>query len=555
MLFLRKGIDKAKVWVVMVNIVGRSALLFLGKSLVLTGLFSAVVVQAVGAQDSSQGSSKLSSGEMLDDRTSRLAKDIPRTGDVPQPATTVKEWVAQMEADTVQVTGVRLSAKDAGLDIILETQGGKPLKVDASKFRTEGNSLIADIPNAVLALPNAPDFNANRPTEDIANVRVAQLDAVTIRVSVAGDAAPPKTAVALKVGELVYSLTPEAEELDEEEIVATGQDQRDNTSVGTKTDTPLRDIPQSIQVVPRQVIQDTQSRNLAEALENVPGVLTQGSGIASPRTYLTIRGFENYNGLLNGLPDPQIFSDNIFFNVERVEVLKGPASVLYGDGGFGNIGGTVNYVTRRPLKNPFFEVEASVSAHNFYEGTVDVSGPLNTSKSVLGRFIAGYQSDGSYIDFNASQAVGFAPSLSFQLGSKSNLILEGDLTITEREMAGTLPVIGTLLPNPNGKVRSSFNSAEPPAVDNLVYNGRIGYQFEHKFNENLILRNAFRYVTFLDNDRDNDIFNSDLDADNRTLNRSVSKGSQYYHYFLVDTNLLSKFKRVKLSIKFYLALA
>jgi outer membrane receptor protein involved in Fe transport len=406
---------------------------------------------------------------------------ISEVKDLPKAATTVQAWMAQVEAATVRVSAVRLERTETGLEIVLETTEGNPLQVDPAKFRAEGNSLIAEIPNTVLALPEAAAFTAENPTPDIANVQVVQQDGSTIQVIVAGKEALPQTAVTLKTGELTYSLNPKSEE-PEEELVVTGETQEGyrapNTSVGTRTDTPLRDIPQSIQVVPQQVIQDTQSRNLAEALENVPGVLTQGAGIAFSRTYLTIRGFENYNGLVNGLPDPQIFSDNIFFNVERIEALKGPAAALYGDGGFGNIGGTVNYVTRRPLKDPFFEAEATVGNNNFYEGTVDISGPLNASKSVLGRFITGYRSDDSFVDFNASRAIGFAPSLGFQFGSKSNLIIEGDLTISERDEPGTLPVehqilFGVSLSRSITNFKYRSGSVAPVDIFNPVYDQTV----------------------------------------------------------------------------------
>ena len=109
-----------------------------------------------------------------------------RVSDLPGEATTANEWLAQVAAATVQVTGVRVNRTSTGLEITLETAEGKPLQVNATKFRTEGNSLIADISNAVLVLPNAGEFSADNPTEAIASVRVVQLDASNIRVSVTG---------------------------------------------------------------------------------------------------------------------------------------------------------------------------------------------------------------------------------------------------------------------------------------------------------------------------------------------------------------------------------
>jgi iron complex outermembrane receptor protein len=252
--------------------------------------------------------------------SSATAAEPAKVRDRDRPAKTVKEWVAQVEAAMAQVTRVKLERTETGLDIVLETAEGKPLQVDATKFRREGNSLIAEIPNVVLALPQGQTFVADNPTADIATVQVVQQEG-SIRVSVAGNNALPKTEVTLKTGGLAYSLNPEADESDEE-IVVTGEREGyrvPNASVGTRTDTPLRDIPQAINVVPQQVIRDTQARSITEALENVPGVVSQGVGTTGSRNDFTIRGVEVYNtSLVNGLPDPQINSDGIFFNVERL---------------------------------------------------------------------------------------------------------------------------------------------------------------------------------------------------------------------------------------------
>jgi iron complex outermembrane receptor protein len=480
---------------------------------------------------------------------SDLAQDtsnIPRIGDLNRPATTVQEWMAQIDAATTQVTDITLNRRDAELEIVLQTAEGKPLQVDATQFRTEGNSLITDIPNAVLALPDAPTFTAENPTADIATVQVVQQDANSIRIRVTGNTAPPTTEVTLKTGGLAYSLNPEGDELDEE-LVVTGEEQDEgyrvpNASVGTRTDTPLRDIPQAINVVPRQVIQDTQARSITETLENVPGVVTQGIGTTGTRDYFTIRGFESSRALINGLPDPQITSDGIFFNVERLEVLRGPASVLYGDSGATALGGTINYVTRQPLREPFYEVSVSAGNYGFYQGSIDLSGPLNAERTALYRLIAGVRSFDSIVDFNSATTYAVAPSLSLQLGDRTNLLVEGDVNRVSRNGAlpGEQPVLGTVLPNPNGEIPRSFNLMGPVS-NNVTYNGRVGYLLEHQFNENLRLRNTFRYTFYRDDDRNITFFPSGLAADNRTLNRTGAIGEQNYNYYLLDTNLLSRF--------------
>lgn len=318
---------------------------------------------------------------------------IFRVRDLKRPATTVKDWLAQVEATTVQVTGVKLERTDAELEITLETAESKPLQVDATKFRTDGNNLIADIPNVVLALPDAQGFSADNPTGDIANVQVIQLDANNIRITVVGRGALPTTEVTLRTGAFAYSLNPEGE-TPEEELVVTGEQDGytvPEASTATLTDTPLRDIPQSIQVVPQQVIKDQGITRIVDAVRNVSGTQI-GGGYGNLFGEVRIRGFgagqlvDGFTGLLpvNGA------------NIEQVEILKGPASVLYGEG---DPGGLVNYVTKKPLSNPYYFASFTAGSYDYYNPAIDLSGPLTTDKRLLYRLNVSYENSGSYRDY------------------------------------------------------------------------------------------------------------------------------------------------------------
>ncbi|MGG6266566.1 MULTISPECIES: TonB-dependent siderophore receptor [unclassified Leptolyngbya] len=466
---------------------------------------------------------------------------ISRIQDQPKAATTVKEWIAQTEtqqAQLVRVTGVKVNPTSQGLEITLETENGQPLQATQ---QSDGNTLILTVPNAVLS--DGRSFE--KPVEGIDRVSVTQADATTIRISITGLNDLPTAKVVSGQG-LILAVTPETGE--EEEITVTGaQDgyRVPNTSVGTRTDTPLRDIPQSIQVVPQQVLQDRQARSITEALENVSGVTSIWS-TAGGRDFFVIRGFENYtNALVNGIPDPQITSDSGFANVERLEVLKGPASVLYGETGFSALGGTINFVTKQPLREPFYEVSATAGSLNTYRGAIDFSGPLNDAKTVLYRFNAAYWSSDTFLDFNEARQLSIAPSLSFSLGKNTDLVVEGDVNIAERNGRQPLgaPAAGSVLPNPNGKISRNFN-ATGPQTDNLTVVGRVGYRLEHRFNENWKLRNAFLYTFYDDDDRDGaPYFNiGRLASDNRTLGRSAIIGSFYGDSYYLNTDLLGKFR-------------
>jgi iron complex outermembrane receptor protein len=406
--------------------------------------------------------------------------------DLPPAATTVKDWLVQIEAATVQVTGVKLERTETGLDIVLETAEGKPLQVDTTKFRSEGNSLIADIPNAVLALPQEQAFVAENPTADVAKVQVVQQDASNIRVSVDGKEALPKTKVTLKTGGLTYSLNPASEEPDEEiEIVVTGERQQDgyqvpNASTATRTDTPIRDIPQSIQVVPRQVLEDRGVRRELETLETVSGVIDNDTKPTELSSDVAIRGFSAFTRLRNGLRTEAGSGFTPIGTIERVEVLKGPASVLFGAL---EPGGVVNFVTRQPLAEPYYRIEFEAGNYGFYQPSIDLSGPLTEDGSVLYRLIAAYQSGGDFKDSTPiqEQAISIAPSITFRLGDRTDLNVYYEYSKTD-ENFWFEPLLsdGSLIPR---DVYASYFSSS------FSENHRVGYNLNHRFNDSWQLRN------------------------------------------------------------------
>ncbi|MFW5845577.1 MAG: TonB-dependent receptor plug domain-containing protein, partial [Planctomycetota bacterium] len=165
----------------------------------------------------------------------------------------------------------------------------------------------------------------------------------------------------------------------------------------TRTATPIIDMPASIQVVPQQVLADQQVLQIGDAVENVSGVQhRKASGVASDS--FTIRGF-NQGGfiLTDGFRTPNPFAARIFEmdNIERLEVLKGPASVL-----FGRIepGGVINLVTKKPLREYHHSVEQQVGSYEFYRTAVDTTGPIPGLESLQYRLIASYEDAGSFRD-------------------------------------------------------------------------------------------------------------------------------------------------------------
>ncbi len=278
--------------------------------------------------------------------------------DMEQPATTVAEWVAQIEAALVQITGMRIEATETGLQVVLETAEGE---LATPTTQTIGNALIADIPNAVLALPEGEELQQANPIEGIALVSVTGLLNNRVRVAITGVDAPPTANVSIEASGLVLAVTPGAEPAETEE------DAIQVVVTATRTEEEVQNVPRSVTVVTREEIeqQTALSRNLTVILGTlVPSVGPPNAGRRSDG--------QNLRGrppaiLIDGVPQTSnnSFSPVLGFiapdSIERIEVVPGPSAV-YGQGA---TGGIINIITRQASEDRLqhtIEVGTSASA-------------------------------------------------------------------------------------------------------------------------------------------------------------------------------------------------
>lgn len=393
--------------------------------------------------------------------------------------------VAQISQSVVQVTEVRLNPTQAGLEVILETADGQVLQANT---RTEEKTLIADIANAQLALPDGQEFRAQNPFEGINLVTVTQVDGNSIRISITGQENLPTAGVVRSTSGLVLSVSTE-----KINIIVTADQQtpylQPNASSATRTDTPIRDIPQSIQVVPQEVIEDQQVTRLDEALRNVSGVAL-GSDLTGRGTTFGLRGFDNAPVLRDGFRrygNYQSFPE--VANLDRVEVLKGPASILYGEI---QPGGLINLVSKQPLSEPFYEAELQLGNRSFVRPRFDISGPLTSDRSLLYRVNGLYQTSDSYRGFNQdNQRLFIAPTLTWKISNRADLTVSLEYTNDRRAADNGLPAIGNRVVDvPRDRV-----GGEPEDRTETKYLN-VGYNFEYRFSENWKLRNGFRYSSY-----------------------------------------------------------
>ncbi|HTY43347.1 MAG TPA: TonB-dependent receptor [Thermoanaerobaculia bacterium] len=235
--------------------------------------------------------------------------------------------------------------------------------------------------------------------------------------------------------------------------------QATDATTATKTETPIMETPVSVQVVPLQVLKDQQVTLLDDALLNVSGVIPSGFGSGNGDSF-TIRGFDQLGVTFeDGLRLDQYTTAGLqrsMANVERIEVVKGPESVLYGQG---EPGGLVNVITRKPQASPSYSLEQQAGSFGEYRTTLDATGPLKGDGTLLYRFDLGYENSGSFRDFIHQDAVFLFPSLGWRPDDKTNV------TLALKYATGT-QVIDFGLPFLNGvpaPIPISRNLAQPDA--------------------------------------------------------------------------------------------
>ncbi|MBN7811832.1 TonB-dependent siderophore receptor [Algoriphagus sp. H41] len=220
---------------------------------------------------------------------------------------------------------------------------------------------------------------------------------------------------------LVIVLSPSGLNLQEVEVI--GRVRQDYTSEysfsATKIAIANRDLPQAVGSVTKELIRDRQAFRLADAVKNVSGVTP-----SSFYNQYAIRGIsQNEEGqIINGLRTRQFyFLQPLTSHIERVEVIKGPASVTFAST---DPGGSINMVTKKPLAEDRKEVSLSAGSFNTIRGTLDFTGPLNSSKTLLYRLNAAYQQAGSFRDYVNNNSVLITPSITYLPSDKTSINTE-----------------------------------------------------------------------------------------------------------------------------------
>lgn len=281
------------------------------------------------------------------------------------------------------------------------------------------------------------------------------------------------------------------------EIKVTGQKSNDyNTGVSTiggKTPAALRDIPQSVTVINRSVLNEQAATTMTEALRNVPGItISAGEGSAIGDN-INLRGFSARTDVfLDGFRDRGQYSRDTF-SLEAVEVLKGPSSMLFGRG---STGGVINQVSKKPGLKPVGEVTVSVGTDNYYRTTLDVNRPL--SETAAFRIEAFGQDTKSTRDVIQNKDFGIAPSLRLGIGTPTEVILSGLFQRNKDIPDFGFPFVTT---NGAGTVRkpvdapaNRFYGYTDDKFDQSV--DQVSATIKHKFSPTVTLTNKTQYSQY-----------------------------------------------------------
>lgn len=253
-----------------------------------------------------------------------------------------------------------------------------------------------------------------------------------------------------------------------------------------KSDAPLFETAQAVSVVTREQLDQKQATTLAEAINGIAGVVSGQRGR---------RGWDDFN-IRGQSANNQIFIDGLrtsarsavavdLSGIDQVQVLKGPASV-----NFGQVapGGLVNLVTKRPEAENFARTDLSYGSYDFKQATFDLNyAPQNTEKGAF-RLTGRYADQDDPVDYVYFKNLYISPTYNFDLGEHADLSVIASYQHREYQRYQGAPLVGTLLPSSLGKIDSSFFSGDPASDPYKADVYRAGWNFKYDFGNELVFR-------------------------------------------------------------------
>jgi iron complex outermembrane receptor protein len=339
-------------------------------------------------------------------------------------------------------------------------------------------------------------------------------------------------------------------ELPAQEIVSSETERADGpvegyvatrSATGTKTDTPILQVPQSISVITADRMQDQGVQTVQDALRYVSGVRGEAFGLDARGDSSKIRGStpvlfldglqQTFGNYTNSRTDP--------FTLERLEVLKGPSSMLYGQS---PVGGLINMVSKRPRDEQRTELQLQYGTHDRKQIAIDSTGPLNDEGTLLYRVVAIARDSDSQVDYVEDDRLVLMPSITWRPTDDIEWTLLANI---QRDDSGStsqfLPHRGTVLDAPYGHYDTDLFVSEPEFDEYDTEQMALTSQFSWRLNETWTLRQNLRYQESEVSYQQIYGWPPVLNADNRTLDRVYYVSKPEVDVWVADHNAQALF--------------
>lgn len=315
-----------------------------------------------------------------------------------------------------------------------------------------------------------------------------------------------------------------------------------HSQIATKTSAALLETSQSVSVVTRQQMDDQGAQTVAQTMRYTPGVLTNPYGATHRYDYVAMRGFNDgavdniYLDGLKSMGDSGTFStmqvDPYF--LERVDILKGPSSVLYGRS---SPGGLVALTSKQPLYTPYHQIQATIGTQGQRGVGFDFSGPVDDDKRIAYRLIGLADRSDTQFDHAKERRYAISPTVSIDFSEDTSLTLQAYLQHDpEGGYHGGVPADGALHTRNGRRISEHFFDGEPNVDGYSRDQKSFSYQFEHRINDVFTARQNFRYQDSKVNIDQIYSYGWTTPTSN-ALNRYYTGGDERLHAFIIDNML------------------
>ncbi|MCB4811184.1 TonB-dependent siderophore receptor [Methylovorus menthalis] len=315
------------------------------------------------------------------------------------------------------------------------------------------------------------------------------------------------------------------------------------SATANKIDSKIIETPNSISVVTADQMEAQQVKTITQSLRYTPGITAEIAGPQFMADQLLIRGFQQSTGRL--LRDGnRTFLANYLgwdapepFGLERVEVMRGASSVLYGSS---DPGGQINLVTKRPPLTPLHHIQLQAGSFDYKQAAFDFGGPVDDAGVVSYRLTGLIRDSSAQTDYIKNERTFIAPAITIRPSEQTEITFLAEYQKQKGNFANPLPAQGTALSNPNGRISRDRYIGEPNYDKSMNEKVSAGYILDHAFNDVWTFRQNLRFSHYRHDSREV-AFLGWADPELTTANRYAEERNGSGNLFTVDNQVQAKF--------------